>query len=224
MCKTLRFLIVLIFLCSCARNSSPPYEHGPVMTQRSIRKTFQPLLDFMEVRPGMTFADFGAGSGAITVMMSSLMTNSDVYIQDIDTVVLNDSHLNRVLTYYTQQSAKDLRKSNRYNLVIGDFTRTKLPQNAFDVIYTNATMHVVDERDSILQDLKTKLKPEGRLFVRDSFSGDHKEGAYCSDKKCGKALLTIEEFLALMERNGFRLIKRSPDMSGYPVFGFVVAG
>jgi ubiquinone/menaquinone biosynthesis C-methylase UbiE len=211
---------LLIFLCCCSPRTAP-YENGPVMTKKNIRKTFQPILEFMDAKPGITFGDFGAGSGAITVMMSTMMERSEIYVQDIDTVSLNKRNFEKILSYYSIETGKDLKSKNTYHLVIGDLTKTKLPDNAFDVIYTNATMHVVGEPDSILHDLKRKLKPEGKLFVRDSFKNDHKEGEFCSDKKCGKRLMTIEQFLALMQRNNFELIKRTPDMSGYPVFGFV---
>lgn len=211
-------LLALIFSCS---SKTEPYDNGPVMTQKNIKKTFQPILDFMEVKPGMTFADFGAGSGANSVMMASLMENSSIYIQDIDSAVLNKSNLDRIIDYYSKQGKRNLRETNNFRLVIGETTRTKLPHAAFDIIYTNATMHVVDSPDLILQDLKQKLKADGKLFIRDSFKNDHKEGNYCSDKNCGKPLMTINEFLVMMKRNNFRLVKQSPDMSGYPVFRFI---
>ena len=69
-------------------------------------------------------------------------------------------------------------------------------------------------------DLGRKLEPNGVLFFRESFKNDHGEGNYCTDPKCGKPLLTIDEFLITMEKNGFKIKKRSSDMSGYPVFGF----
>jgi ubiquinone/menaquinone biosynthesis C-methylase UbiE len=210
-------LSILFFTCS---PRVEPYRNGPVMSERTIEKTFRPILEFMEVRPGITFADFGAGSGAITVMMATLMDKSTVYIQDIDTVVLNEANVNKIITYYSKQSKTDLRKKNDFRIVIGDIAYTNLPDAALDLIYSNATIHVLDSPDSVLSDLRNKLKPGGRFFVRDSFKNDHGEGEYCSDKKCAKRLLTIDEFLAMMGRNSFKLIKQTPDLSGYPVFGF----
>ncbi|MEM8970204.1 MAG: hypothetical protein AAGE93_27560, partial [Bacteroidota bacterium] len=58
--------------------------------------------------------------------------------------------------------------------------------------------------------------------LRDSFRNDHGEGDYCSDPTCAKPLLSIEEFLMIMKRNGFQVVKQAPDMSGYPVFGFAL--
>jgi ubiquinone/menaquinone biosynthesis C-methylase UbiE len=210
-------IFVLFVTCS---PRVEPYKNGPVMSEKNIRKTFSPIMQMMEIKPGITFADFGAGSGATTVMMATLMSGSTIIIQDIDTVVLNSKNVNKILDFYSRQSKKELRKENDFQIVIGDTEHTNLAENSIDVIYSNATIHVLDSPDSVLNDLRKKLKANGKLFIRDSFKDDHKEGEYCSDKTCGKRLYTIEEFLALMQRNNFKLIKRNPDMSGYPVFGF----
>jgi ubiquinone/menaquinone biosynthesis C-methylase UbiE len=190
------------------------------MSQKNITKTFQPILEFIDYKPGMTFADVGAGSGALTVMMASLMDGSDVYIQEIDTATLNQRNLKKIIDYYSKQVGKDLAKANDFHTTIGDVQHTNLPDASFDLIWSNATTHNFTSIDSMMVDLGRKLKPGGVLFLRDSFKGDHNEGEFCSDPKCGRRLLTIDEFLAVMKRNGFKLTKQSPDMSGYPVFGF----
>jgi len=217
---TLILSAVVFYRCS---PKASPYENGPVMGQKNIEKTFQPILHFMDYRSGMSFADIGAGSGALTVMMASLMDNSTVYIQDIDTTVLTEANVNKIIDFYTKQSGQDLRKKNKFHTTIGDIKRTNLPNSSFDLIHSNATVHNFTSIDSMMIDLGKKLKPGGLLFLRDSFKNDHKEGSFCSDPKCAKPLLTIDEFLDVMNRNGFKLVKRTPDMSGYPVFGFALA-
>jgi ubiquinone/menaquinone biosynthesis C-methylase UbiE len=206
---------------SCSKKAAP-YEHGPVMSAGYIKKTFGPILEFMDIKSGTTFADFGAGSGAITVMMATLMDSSTIYIQDIDTAFLNQQNLDKIIEYHSGQGKRDLAGIHKFHMIVGTYTSTELPDSTFDVIYTNGTMHVISSLDSILSDLKTKLRPDGRLFIRDSFSGDHKAGPFCKDDSCGKRLLTIPEFLQIMNRNGYTVVKHSADMSGYPLFGFAV--
>jgi ubiquinone/menaquinone biosynthesis C-methylase UbiE len=170
----------------------------------------------------MTFADVGAGSGAITVSMATLMDRSEVYIQDIDTTVLNQSNVDKMISYHSNQMGVDLRSKNMFKLAIGDFTHSNLPDDGLDLIYSNATAHCFTEFDAMMTDIGTKLKPEGVVYFRDSFRNDHGEKEFCSDPKCGNKLLTIDEFLSAMKKNGFTLVKRTPDLSGYPVFGFTV--
>lgn len=206
---------LLLLLIACA-----PYANGPVFSTEDADKTFQPILDFMDVKSGMAVADVGAGSGALTVIMATQLDRCTVYIQDIDKKVLEQENVNKMIAYYSKRLGYDLGKRNTFHITYGEITGTNLPDGALDLIYSNATVHVFDQPDAMLTDLRKKLKPTGRIFIRDSFKGDQGEGEFCSDSKCGKRLYTIDEFLAMMDRNGFQLVKQSPNQSGYPVFGF----
>lgn len=212
-----RYLLsLLLTLNACA-----PYANGPVFSTEDANKTFQPILDFMDAKPGMTIADVGAGSGALTVIMATQLDSCTIYIQDIDKKVLEQQNVNKMIAYYSKKLGYDLGKRNTFHITYGGLAYSNLPDGALDLIYSNATVHVFDQPDSMLSDLRRKLKPTGRIFIRDSFKGDQGEGEFCSDSKCGKRLYTIDEFLAMMDRNGFQLVKQSPNQSGYPVFGFV---
>ncbi|MFO0452316.1 MAG: class I SAM-dependent methyltransferase [Pseudomonadota bacterium] len=212
-------LVVSFFLlAACA-----PYSKGPVFTKDNARKTFQPLIEFMDIKPGMAVADVGAGSGALTVIMATQLESCSVYIQDIDRGVLQQKNVDKMIAYYSKQLGYQLGVRNQFHLVYGSTTQSNLPDGSLDLIYANATMHAFTEPDVMLQDLGKKLKPTGKIFIRDSFRGDHNESQYCSDSKCGRPLYSINEFLAKMTKNRYQLIKQSSDISGYPVFGFMLA-
>ncbi len=209
-------LILFVYVTSaCA-----PYANGPVFTPENARTTFQPIVEFMEIKSGMTVADVGAGSGALTVIMATQLTNCQVYIQDIDRNLLDSANVNKMVRYYQEKMPQEPGLKNTFHIIHGTPVQTGLPEGAVDRIYSNATMHVLEYPDEMLQDLRKKLKPDGLLFIRDGFRNDNGEGEYCSSKDCGKPLLDIEEFLALMKRNGYAIVKQSPDLKGYPVFGF----
>ena len=115
-------LVVLVILAACSPKSLP-YENGPEMSQRNIKQTFGPIVDFMEYKPGMTVADVGAGSGALTVMMATLMDSSIVYVQDIDTTVLTKRNLDNIIKYYSKQTGHDLTQKNQFTISIGETQR-----------------------------------------------------------------------------------------------------
>lgn len=216
MINTKILVVSFVLFAACA-----PYSKGPVFTKDNAKKTFQPIIEFLEVKPGMAVADVGAGSGALTVIMATQLDSCSVYIQDIDRDLLQQKNVDKMIAYYSKQSGYLPR--NQFHLVYGSTTQSNLPDGSLDVIYANATMHAFTEPDAMLQDLRKKLKPMGKIFIRDSFRGDHHEGQYCSDSKCGRPLYTISDFLAKMTKNGFQVVKQSSDMSGYPVFGFTLA-
>lgn len=208
------FLILLV-ASACA-----PYANGPVFKVDDAKSTFGPILEFMEAKPGMHIADVGAGSGALTVIMATQLDNCTVYIQDIDRKILEQENVNKMVSHYSKQLGYDLGKRNTFKVVHGEATQSNLPDQTLDLMYVNATVHAFDKPDSMLTDLRKKLKPTGRIFIRDSFYGDKGEGEYCSDEKCGKKLYTIDQFLTMMASNGFHLLKQTDNLSGYPVFGF----
>jgi ubiquinone/menaquinone biosynthesis C-methylase UbiE len=214
----LKILAALLFLSACA-----PYSKGPVFTIKNAKDTFQPILQFMDVKPGMSVADVGAGSGALTVIMATQLDSSSVFIQDVDRKVLQQKNVNKMISYYSKRLGYDLGKRSQFHLIYGNSTQSNLPNHSIDVIYSNATVHAFNQPDSMLLDLKQKLKSTGKIFIRDSFRNKDKEVEFCSEAKCAKRLFSIDEFLAMMAKNGYRLIKQSPDMSGYPVFGFDLA-
>ena len=213
----LKIFLVFLLLSACV-----PYAKGPVFSIENAENTFKPLVEFLGIKPGMVVADVGAGSGALTVIMATQLDSCDVYIQDIDHEVLQQKNVDKMIAYYSKKLGYDLGKRNQFRLVYGTVTQSNLSYQSIDVMYLNATVHVFSSPDSMLQDLQTKLKPTGKIFIRDSFKGDHGEGEFCTAKDCGKRLLTIDEFLTMMTKNGYRLFKQSPDLSGYPVFGFEV--
>jgi ubiquinone/menaquinone biosynthesis C-methylase UbiE len=196
------------------RLKSIVYEY----VKNDAKNTFQPLLEFMEVKRGMAIADVGAGSGALTVIMATQLDSCEIYIQDTDNKVLQEKNVNKMI--YSKLLGYNLNQRNKFHVVHGGLTRSKLFDDSIDLIYSNATIHAFNHPDSMLQDLRQKLKRKGRIFIRDSFRGDRKESEFCSDSKCAKRLFGIDEFLAMMDKNGYQLVKKSPNMSGYPVFGF----
>jgi len=211
-------VLALLFSCASSKKTPPPYACGPVMNQKGIRQTFQPIIDYMELKPGDHFADVGASSGYFTVMMSTLLTNNTIYIQDIDTTCLNSRQVDKVIDYYSKQINKSLRSVNSFHLILGNTSQTNLPENSLDKIYSNGSFHCFSEPDKMAADLYSKLKSSGELYIRDNFS-TKKDTRYCDDKKCGLPLTPVDTFLTIMARNHFR-VEKNKVFSGYPIYKF----
>ena len=118
------FISATLVLSTCAPRS--------IIKEKGNIKAFQPILQFMDYQPGMSFADVGAGSGALTVAMASLMDKSAVYIQDIDTNILKKENIDKIIDDFKKQSGRDLRKNNKFIITIGTLKKTNLPDNTFD--------------------------------------------------------------------------------------------
>ena len=80
-----------------------------------------------DIQPGMTVADVGAGSGALTVIMATQLDSCTVYIQDIDRSVLEQQNVDKMIGYYSKQVGYDLGQRNQFQLVYGTTKQSNLP-------------------------------------------------------------------------------------------------
>lgn len=213
-------LILTAGLCSIIVGCSSvfrPYPCGPVLDQDGVQ-IFKRQAEFIGLREGVMFADIGASSGYYDAAMAVFVDGVTFYLNDIDYHCLNARNLNKVLRYYSKLRGQRIDSTNTFHFVIGTPTRTTLPENVFDVIFSNATMHVIDYPDSILSDVHRNLKPDGHLYIRDEFVYNGEERK-CPSKKCGHQLLQYTPFIELMKRNGFQLVGEAQEF-GYPIYKF----
>ncbi|MEM1135658.1 MAG: methyltransferase domain-containing protein [Bacteroidota bacterium] len=215
------FSVLIFFFSSCAskRNATPPYVCGPVLSEKQIDKVFIPLVEILELSAGDVFADVGASSGAHDIMISTLVDSVTFYIQDIDTTCLNQKQLDKIIAYYSDLRGQSLKSRNQYFITIGELKQTKLPDDTFDKIYSNATFHVLSHKEALMTDVYTKLKVGGSFFIRDGFAKAGKI-EYCEDKTCGHQLTSEEEMIKIVQASGFSFVKKWDDFKGYPVFKF----
>ena len=180
---------------------------------------FDSLNRYLEIKPGSVFADVGASSGYYTGAMAMYLDQVTFYIQDMDQECLNSRNLKNVLKHYSKLSETPIEDRNSIHIAIGSETKTNLPEDSIDIIYSNATFHALSKPDSIISDLYRSLKKFGTLSIRDEFTnGD--EIKVCEEKKCGSTLVSVDFFMEIMNRNGF-VLKDKTDDFGYPIYTFV---
>lgn len=194
-----------------------PYDCGPILKKKSLA-SFERLNTYLGLKEGTIFAEVGASSGYYNGAMAVYLDGVSFYLQDIDESCLNKDNLDRVLNYYSKFRKTDIRATNDFHIVIGTTTKTNLPVNTFDVIYSNATYHVLEDPDAILTDLRQSLKNDGVLVIRDAFIFDGRDKP-CEDKTCLSPRAHYHEFIKAMNRNEFRLI-HATDEFGYPAYKF----
>src|SRR5688500_4236228 len=146
--------------------------------------------------------------------MAVFVDSVTFFLNDIDHHCLNERNLKKVLNYYSKLKGLPINRTNPFHIVISTPKNTNLPENKFDVIFSNATMHVIDQPDSVLADLYKNLKQDGHLYIRDEFLYNN-ETRKCASKKCDHYLLQFDPFISLMKRNGFVLRGENHEL-GHP--------
>lgn len=115
------------------------------------------LVDLLELKPGMTVADVGAGFGAWTMRLSRFVGPSGrVYATDIGAAqlaALRESMTREKLTNVT--------------VVEGSPNATNLPALCCDALVIRDAYHHLTQPEAIVKSFAASLKPGGRLVVID---------------------------------------------------------
>jgi SAM-dependent methyltransferase len=113
------------------------------------------IMDALAIADGSTVADIGTGAGWFTIRLARRVgPNGVVYAQDVQKEML-ESTRRRVS-----------REGLRYVVVrIGEGSDPNLPKRTFDAVLVVDVYPEVDDRVTLLRNLKTVIKPNGRIGI-----------------------------------------------------------
>jgi len=177
----------------------------------NVFETKKQLLDFLEIKKGFVIAEIGADDGINMGVLSTVYDSVIFYAEDINAKALKQRKLNKTINYYTKHKLAP--QTNTFKRVIGSINSSNLPAGIFDVIFIIDAYHDFDEKDAMLDDIYTKLKPSGKLIIMDgnSFIGDT---IIC--KKAGWHIFSeLDVEIKRCEKHGLYLTKiRNPNFFG----------
>ena len=115
------------------------------------------LVTLLDLKPGMTVADVGAGFGAWTVRLARVVGPSGrVFATDIGA-----AQLAAMRDYITREGLTNV------TVLEGAADSTNLPASCCDAILIRDAFHHLTQPEKILASLAAALKPGGRLAVID---------------------------------------------------------
>ena len=145
---------LVAFLCSgCAGLKQCAYEG----LSRDEWQQPQRVIQSLQIRPGATIADLGAGSGYFTFLLAQAAGPAGkVYAVDID----ND------MTELVARKAKEQGLQN-VEVILAKPNDSLLPEGRIDLIFTSNTYHHIENRVAYFAALRKTLRPSGRVAVID---------------------------------------------------------
>jgi len=179
--------------------------------ERETEEQPDQALDALGLKPGMTVADIGAGTGYMSLRMAKRVGPSGkVYANDLQPEML------RLL----RENAVEAKLTN-VETVLGTESDPKLPKGQLDLVLLVDVYHEFSRPQQMLRKIREALKPDGRLVLLEYRKEDPKIPIRPEHK------MSVAEVKAELEPEGFVLgpvietlprqhiliLTRSPDAS-----------
>ena len=157
--------------------------------ERESEENVEGALDAIGLRPGMTVAEVGAGSGYVALRMAKRVGPSGkVYANDLQPEMLGLLRNNAAKGGITNVET-----------VLGSETDPNLPAGQMDLIILVDVYHEFSQPQKMLQGIRRALKPDGRL-VQLEYRKEDPNVPILPDHKMSVAEAKIE-----VEAEGFKL-------------------
>ena len=157
MINKLTFSVALALLAVVgAVEGQGPSENQVRIERAQAEREVPQLAGVLELKPGMTVADVGAGGGAITVVLGKWIGSGRVFATDIGA-----QQLQLIRDYVMREGLSNV------TVIEGRATSTNLPDACCDAIFLRDVYHHLSDPESMNKSLRASLKPGGRLAVMD---------------------------------------------------------
>src|SRR5512147_2720434 len=141
------------------RKTSPPYTGDLSRFEaedRAQKLQVERVMDILGIKPGVTVADIGAGSGWFTVRAARRTGNSKVYAVDINPAFLQ----------HIRERAR-LEGFHNIETILDNDHDSLLPPQSIDSVLLLKTYHEIGQPVLFLKNLRKALKPGARVGIID---------------------------------------------------------
>jgi SAM-dependent methyltransferase len=149
--------LCVLFWASGTAAQQPARNAATATELEEAERDVPPLAELLELKPGMSAADIGAGFGATSIVMSRWLGPSGrMYATDI-----SESSLTAL------RAAKTREKLENLVVIEGAERATNLPDGCCDGILIRNVYHHITQPADFNRSLAASLRPGGRLAIID---------------------------------------------------------
>lgn len=190
-CRSAIVLVVVAILLSGAPASTQQDER-----EREAQQRVNDILRELMARDGAHIGDIGSSDGFYSIRIAKAVAPSGrAYAVDIDA-----TSLDKLRARAAQEDVRNI------EVIHGDAADPKLPPGTLDAVLIRNTYHEMTEHRSILQAVKTALKPGGILVVSESIH--EKNRPLSRDQQVKEHEIAPEVVEAELREAGFTITKR----------------
>ena len=208
-----RFFLALFLALSLSQAALPQLAAHPAKEWSPTLETdaristlkIDEVVGRLDLKPGQTVADIGAGPGLFEVALAKAVSpGGTVYAEDIDAGFfpeirekMDAAHVSNVIT------------------VLGKFTDPALPSKNVDLFFFNDVFHHIQDRAGYLKAVAQYLSPSGRVAIIDFLPG---QGGH---KDQPELQVSPDQFRAFATAAG---LKQVDDVKMFPDKYFLIFG
>lgn len=208
----LLFIIWMTFGLVMTGQTGAPPRPGQIFPEHTPRDEWQKpveIIEALDLKPGDTVADIGAGAGYFTGWLSQAVgPQGQVYAADISEEAIR--LLNEKIGFYPIKNIKP---------VLCTESDLKLPPQSLDLAFLLNTFSVVKEKETMLTNVMRALKDRGRLTIIDWNAARTGPPGPPRDER-----LSEERVTRMAEQTGFRLVHRHEMLPSQYFLEFVKNG
>ena len=166
------------------------------------------IVQALDLRPGMTVADLGAGTGYMSKhLFGAVGPEGTVFAIEPEP---------KLLAYLRERSERE--KTANVIPVLGSAHDPRLPRAAVDAVLVLDTFHHIDDRIRYFRDLHRVLRPGARVVIVDWHKRELPVGPPMDHK------LAREQVVEEMVAAGYRLAKSPEPLAYHYIVVFVADG
>src|SRR5687768_14867830 len=143
--RSFKLTFAAILLAGAVAQGQQPSPRQLAQERAQAELDAPKLADVLELKPGMTVADIGAGGGAMTVVLGKWIGTGHVFATEI-------TELETIRDYAKREGL------NNVTVVEGAAGSTNLPAGCCDAIFLRHVYHHITEHEAFNKSLHAALK------------------------------------------------------------------
>jgi hypothetical protein len=194
------YACILLGVSSPAQTNGNPGAHLLWLRSHQIGKDpYKTDRDFIQIKKHDTIADIGTYDGYYPLMYSIFSDSAVFYLTDITSEGF--SYFDTM--YDICSGLRGSPFTNQFKLIIGSDSSTNLPRHLFTKVILQDALHHFKMMDKMLSDIREIMSPGpgARLLLYETVRGS------ANDTKLCRGAMTREDLIALLDRNGFQLVR-----------------
>ncbi|MBS1634470.1 MAG: class I SAM-dependent methyltransferase [Bacteroidetes bacterium] len=214
--KTLYLLLISILSLQASASL-----HYPQTDSLKASKKWGKWLTQFDLRAHDTIISLGCGNGWREFELSLLTNDLNFYLEDLDSLSLNQRNITRAKTEFAGERKSPL--TNTFRAVYGTSQTIPLRDAFADKVMIMNAYHHFDNKDIMLKEIYRVLLPHGKLIITDHVSlTESKESSYGCDRTY--FLLNEKDLVDQIEKAGLKLLSVSRMEKRTRVFVFEKQG